>query len=217
MKKFLKLTVLAAVLLMLTGGFTSCDKNTDLIPAMDNDENIFPEIDFCYFPEIDFFYGEDGEKIFFKVRKDVVVLHCKSETEAKTLAEQPIFIFATPLNTRLVAIIDSLLINLNALMKRTDVVDGAYGLVYIDGIYPQQSLQFPTHKIFVKIKENQLLEEVLEHVNLTKYVQDIKHYHRYCLITLDVELGDILRICRDLYESGLCEWVEPNFSRITER
>ena len=101
-------------------------------------------------------------------------------------------------------------------MKRTDVVDGAYGLRHIDGISQHHPLQFLTNQIFVKIKENQLLEEVLEHVNLTKYVQDIKHYHRYCLITLDVKLGDILRVCRELYESGLCEYAEPSFIRIIE-
>jgi hypothetical protein len=76
-------------------------------------------------------------------------------------------------------------------------------------------LQYPTDKIYAGFKGFSP-EEALGKAGLTENVVEIelcdadrKGYD----VTLDVKLSDILRICRNLYESGLCEWAEPSFFR----
>ena len=160
----------------------------------------------------DFFYSSNGEKECFKIRKDKVIIKCKTEADAKELTKQNVFITAYNVNYDMViATIDPKKTNLENLMQIASVVSSTYGLEYSDG-----NLQYPTNKIFVSIKEGQSIESILHHIKISENVEEIELFNENkstYLVSLNVKLGDILKICRNLFESELCEYAEPSFIR----
>jgi hypothetical protein len=161
--------------------------------------------------ETDFVYYDNGKKIYYTIRKDKVVIQCKSEAEAKAVCEKYIFVnifhFASEW---LLATINPLKVALNDLMRMQEVPSTTYGLEYTN-----ETLHYPTDVIYVEFKEGLLPEEVLEVTRLSERVKEIKlvNYSGGYRVTLNVPVGDIFQICRMLFESGLCIIAEPSFIR----
>jgi hypothetical protein len=192
MKKFLKHVFL---LLLLAGTFSSCTVREEF-----RDE------------DTDFYYNDKGEKEIFKIRKDKVIVKCKSETDVKALAVQSIFSFAYNGGLWVTGSIDPKKTKLEDLLRMSEVVSAAYGLESIVG---DGSWFYPMDNIAVKLKEGYTMEDVIEAANITNSVTAIELSNPLSylyLIYLDVELGDILRISRLLYETGLCEIAAPPLS-----
>ena len=164
------------------------------------------------FAQSDFIYSEKGEKLYFKIRNDKLILKTKSAIEAKALSKQTVFRSAYDVNYDMVIItIDTLQINRNNLMQKNDILDVTCALEYIDG-----TLQYPSNQILVRFKEGQSKEKILDDIGLTKSIETVELFDPYSeiyIITLNVKLGDILQICRNLFESGFCTFAEPSFFR----
>jgi len=162
--------------------------------------------------ETDFFYQGNGEKEYFTIRKDQVIIQCESEEKAKALCENPIFISTFTISyIWVLAIIDPLQVKLDDILRIPDVVSATYGLEYADG-----TLQWTKNRISVAFKDGLSPEEVLNEVGLIESVETIELFNPYSTIyhiTLNVQLGDILPICRDLFKSGMCVFAEPSFIR----
>ncbi len=159
----------------------------------------------------DFFYNDKGEKSYLKIRKDKLILKCTSAEDAKALTKEPFFTSAYDVGHWVIGTIEPKKTKLDELLKEPEVVSATYGLEYSDG-----TLQYPTDRIYVKFKEGLTPEAVLDEIGLTESVEAIELFNPYSeiyKITLNVGLGDILKICRELFETDLCEWAEPNFFR----
>ena len=164
------------------------------------------------FAQSEFFYTDKGEKEIFKVRTDKLILKAKSAEEAKALCKQEFFISAYDVCFDwVIASIDPQNTRLEYLLERQDIIDATYALEYADG-----TLQYPTDQIYVKLKEGQSMDRFLDNTDLRRNVEEVKLFNPYSelySITLNVKLGDILKICRDLFESGSCESASPPFFR----
>jgi hypothetical protein len=162
--------------------------------------------------ETDFFYTDAGEKEFFKVRKDKLVLKCQSADDAKALCKESVFLSAYDVNyVWVIGTINPQKTTLDDLLKIPQVVDATYGLEYKDG-----TLHYPTDKIYVKFKDGKSPEGVIAESDLAENVVTIElvdEFHQGYLITLNAPLGNILQICRNLFESGLCNSASPSFIR----
>jgi subtilisin family serine protease len=163
--------------------------------------------------ETDFFYSEKGRRKEFKIRKDKVLLHTKSISDAKRIASQPIFLSAYNLSdARVIATIDALKISIEELLQIQDVTDAAY--------FPESSggaLHAPTNQIFVKPKKGLVIKELIEKSRLNGIVETIKlidDTNEIYLVTLDIKIGETLALTRQLFESGLFEFAEPSFLRL---
>ena len=162
--------------------------------------------------ETDFYYTDKGETEFFNIRKDKVIIKTESAEDAKALCKHDVFLSAYDVAyIWVIATIDPSKTVLNDLLKMPGVFDATYGLEYTDG-----TMQYPTDLVSVNFKEGKLPEEVLNAIGLTENVESVEFiypdFNGYN-ITLNVGLSDIMQICRDLYESGLCEAASPSFIR----
>jgi subtilisin family serine protease len=164
------------------------------------------------FSQSDFFYANGGERVYFKFKKDRVILRAKSATEAKSLSPQSGFLSGYNVDEKIIiSTIDTLQVRLEDFKQKTDFTDVAYALEYEDGIF-----QYPSYQIFVSFKDGQSSDKVLNSVGLEGRVQAIELFdsnNSIYLIKLDVDLENILKICRNLYESGFCKFAEPSFFR----
>ena len=163
----------------------------------------------------DFFYvkeesGIEYYKQEFTIRKDHVILKCKSADDAKAMTKQSIFSFALDIGFWVLGGIDPKKTKLDELLQKPEVADIAYGMEYNgNGI-----INFPTNRFFVLCKEGQTPESVLDATDLTDSVETIELFDAWSnlyLVTLNVKLGDALRISRVLFESGLRDAAEPVF------
>ncbi|MDR1370840.1 MAG: S8 family serine peptidase [Dysgonamonadaceae bacterium] len=167
---------------------------------------------FCLsvFAQSDFFYGTGGEKIHFKIRKDMVLVKAKQEAKENISSlfknieiNNPEFIIAT---------IDTAQIQLKSLQQNQDITDITYMLEYSDGV-----LQAPTEGVFVKCREGQTIDKVMSKVDLQKVVKSIRLINSKQQIfraELNVSLNDIMDAAIRLYETGLVEFAEPDFMRL---
>jgi len=166
--------------------------------------------------QTDFFYSINGERETFNVRKDRVVLKTNSEEGARAVSAQTVFRAARTVGYDMViATIDSLSVTLENLRQISNVADVAFALEYADG-----TVQMPTNRIFVQFRDGQYPEKVFDLLGLResiKAIELINEFDEIYMITLGVSLGDILQICRDLFESNLCVFAEPAFIREVQR
>ena len=165
--------------------------------------------------ETDFIYREDGSKQYFKIRTDHLILKCRSAEDAKALSEQDIFINASVHDDEIIAMIDPSQITLADLLQRQEVVDGIYTFeTMFEGIIiALQTL------LYVKFTDGLTPEEVLYRAGLTRYVVSIELFNEWSMgyyILLNVKLGDILRICRELHELGLVKVASPSYYILTD-
>jgi subtilisin family serine protease len=164
------------------------------------------------FAQSDFFYSSNGEKEIFKIRKDKVILKSKSVTGMQKILQKTSISSAYSLGENMViASIDTLAIRMDTLIQTADVADVAYFLEYADGI-----LQAPTNKIFVKPQKAQSLDSLFNKIGFSKNIISTKlinPQHGIYLVELNVKLGDVLSIVRELFETNTFEFVEPSFVR----
>ena len=166
----------------------------------------------------DFYYTDEGKIESFSIRKDKVIIKAKSEAEAEALCGQPVFSLAFIVGFDVhsgvsyfwvIGDIDPKKTKLADLMQLPEVADATYGLEYTNG-----TLHYPQNKVYVKCKDGQSLENVLNECSLSNYVEKtelVNPYSELFLVTLNVKLGDILRISRELYTSGLCKAASPSY------
>lgn len=159
--------------------------------------------------ETDFYYGAGGEKQYFTIRKDKVILKCELEADANALANRDIFLSANVTGEHWIfGSIDPPKTKLNDLLQIPEVVSATYGLGYSNG-----SVYYPIDRIAVQLTHGHTMEELFDATGLTNSVDSIElfspHSELY-VITLNVDLGDILPISRRLYETGWCVVAAPS-------
>ena len=163
--------------------------------------------------ELDFWYTETGEKAYVIIRKDRVILKCASIDDVNELSKQAVFRWSPNITGNdiiyVIGAIDPSKVQLDDLLQMPGVMNGAYGLGGIGGWF-----QYLSEMIFVKFKEGESPEMVLDFVGLTESVESIEPigsiYPTYKIV-LDVQFSEMIQICRILFESGSCEWAEPSF------
>jgi hypothetical protein len=117
----------------------------------------------CLFAQSDFFYSSKGEKEWFKIRKDKVILKPESAIGAqRILLRRGINSAYSFGEDKIIAAIDTLKIEKDTLIQNEDVADVAYFLEYSDG-----TLQAPTDKIFVKPKSSQSLKMLFSKIGFS--------------------------------------------------
>jgi hypothetical protein len=162
------------------------------------------------FAQTNFFYSTNGKKEYLKIKKDMALVRCTPETDIETWIEQFDFTSADILWNNLVIVrFDSLQLNLNHLQRNSNILDVAYALEYADG-----AIQIPTNHIFIKMSDRGSPEDLLNSFGFEQNIEKIELFDPYndtYLVTLNIPLGDILLTCRNLYETGKCELVTPNF------
>ncbi|MDR2968477.1 MAG: hypothetical protein LBV32_02595 [Tannerellaceae bacterium] len=135
------------VLTTITIGFFSCTRDLEA-PDVTNDGILTRGADIGEF----FYTAYKGKKTFFNIRKDRVIIKTNSETEAKELCKQDVFLSDRPAYdvayVWVLASIDPEKTNLDDLLKLPGVVDATYGLECEDGI-----LHYPTNRIYIKLNE----------------------------------------------------------------
>ncbi|MDR0763069.1 MAG: S8 family peptidase [Bacteroidales bacterium] len=165
------------------------------------------------FAQTDFFYSKDGKKEEFKIRKDKVLVKTKSLSDAKRISEQAIFRTAYNLNDeRVIATIDTLKVDAEKLKQSQDIIDASYFLEYTDG-----TLQSTTNQIFVKSKNGLTIKQAIDKTKLKEIVETIELIdvtHEIYLITLKINIDEVLGLTRILFESGCFEFAEPSFLRL---
>ena len=199
---------IAAIALMLGASYFSCTKNVEFeeLEAIELHSVLKSDI------EREFYYTDKGDKVYFNIRKDRVILKTRNEADAKALSEHEVFIFAYDVSyIWVIGYIDPQKTSLDDLIKIPEVVDATYGLEYADG-----TLIYPSHQISVKGKDDNHPENILKDDALYENVVAIDLFDSYSeiyLITLNVKLSDILSICRDMFESDLYICAAPTSFR----
>ncbi len=162
--------------------------------------------------EVDFLYADNGGKDYFNVRKDRVIIKTNSEVDAKQICELPLFISAQNVNfTWVIAKIDSQKTDIEDLLRIPNVIDATYGLEYSDG-----TIQYPTDIIYAKAKEGASTEEAFSRAGVSENIKAMNLSNPHSKIhnvRVDAKLSNILKICRDLSESGSLESAAPSFFR----
>ncbi|MDR2962617.1 MAG: hypothetical protein LBU90_03115 [Bacteroidales bacterium] len=164
----------------------------------------------------DFFYAENGTKNKFQIQKNTVIVKCHSNAAAIALSEQSIFkSVAMVSDIWIIATINPRKITIHDIERnQQNVVSATHGLKYKDG-----TMQYPTDTIFVQLKNNTSTQDIVNIIDVEK-VNSVQLFNPYSMIYkigLNVSLSEILPICRKLYESGLCEFAEPNFFRESKK
>ena len=172
--------------------------------------------------ESDYYYGYNGVKEWYAVRKDFALVHCKSETDVIALCEKSFILWAITQPFEYdpvwaIVRINPLQVKLDDLLQCSEVVSATYGLEHAElmGIGFRR-VRFPMNSISITSKAGEIPEHILDKVGLTEYVEKINTYHETSTITLTIGLSEILRICRELFESGLCVEVIPTLAGGTE-
>ena len=161
-------------------------------------------------PEYDYWYS-GSELDSALVKKDWVAIWVDSEQTASRIKENPVFKTWTQPGFRpFYAEIDPFKTTIDDLVLIPGVEDIVY-LLERDYIW-----LIPQGKIYLKCKTLQTTEQMLNQAELDESVQRIEpaNIPGLWLITFSAPNGETLRIARKLYETGLCDWAEPNFIRL---
>lgn len=171
---------------------------------------VIPFICLSGFAQSSFFYGTGGEKIHFKIRKDMVLIRAKQEAKENIShlfknieVSNPEFIIAT---------IDTAQIQMENLQQNQDIDDITCMLEYSDGV-----LQVPTEGVFVKCREGQTIDRIINKVNLQKAVKSVRLINskqQIFRVELNVSLNDMMDMAIRFYGTGLVEFAEPDFMRL---
>lgn len=158
-----------------------------------------------------FLYTPEGEKYYFEVMKDYVIIEAEQGYDTRNFINQPALLHGhtwRPWTTAEV-VIDPNETDLDDITQMPGVADATYLLLYAYGEH-----YYPTNRIYVEFKNGITPEEALEEVGLTENIVSIelKYEKRngYGII-LNVKLNEIINICNTLYEFGLCTVAEPSF------
>jgi len=202
--------IISFIVLFLSFLFYQCVMNAnDSIPASDSKE-YGDEIG--YLPKYEYWYV--GSKLdSLMILKDLVAIKPESEQIINSLEKNPIFKSrCLQLSSGvLTAKIDPLKTTLKDLVLIPGIEDICYVLEYNNVQY------IPCNGIFVRCKEGVTIDEVIHEVGLDKNVQTINWHSQIRgvhLVTFSPSLSKTMSFSRQLYETGLCEWAEPNFTRL---
>ena len=154
-----------------------------------------------------FRYNENGEKSYFNVRKDRVIIKTESREEAARLCKDDIFLSAYDADMWVIGAIDPQKTTINDLLNIPLVLDATYGLVEMGG----KTMCYPTNMLYAKFNKGYSAEQVFKKLKLTEYIVSISPYNStgYNII-INADLKNILNICRYINESDMC-FVEPTF------
>jgi subtilisin family serine protease len=177
---------------------------------------------FCWFlfagifsvnAQTNYFYDSEGNEVHFKIRKDMILIKAAENVPAEDIVKNSLFTRASATHKQFViAAIDTLKTGIENLQKDLLLKNSTYMLEYTDG-----TLMSPMDKIFVKCKEGQTIEQVLDQAKISHTVSFVsvfnKNHHIY-LLTVSADLYNVMDIVVTLYKSGLCEFAEPSFLRL---
>ncbi|MCL2168167.1 MAG: S8 family peptidase [Lentimicrobiaceae bacterium] len=171
---------------------------------------VFNFLSSALFAQTDFYYTTNGKKESFKIRKDMVIFKCQSETDIDVFLGQSFFTMSNSFNDNLIiATIDTLKMKFDKLKQTPTIMDITYALEYADG-----TILLPTNDIVIQMKVGKSIEEVFDYIGLgDKIIRTTleNKYQEIYVVSLDVSLENILQISRNLYETGWCELAAPSF------
>ena len=172
--------------------------------------------------ETDYYYGMNGEKVWYALRKDYVVCKTNSGMLCGVLSDEHYFsggwaeyvgywgydIFYARIKPNVGALED--------IRKKPQVQSIAYGYE-ITNYYPTpiyRGICFPWGGIVVQPKEGITVEQILNELGFTEYTFDFPMGAPYeflegTRVLFNTELNTF-EICRKIYESGMCEYAMPN-------
>ncbi len=222
MKKYWILLLAGAVMLALS---VSCDKG-EAPPKPEPPEPPEPPTEIedsigVWTPksplELDdslFYYYGDDQKEYFTRRKDRVVIKADSYENAQALSGllRPSLYWGE----WVFAAIDSTAMDLSDVLALPGALDATYGLEveYVNGM-----VHYTMNDIFLQPKAGFTPEQILRKVGLSEYVSSIEldsEYSNIYYLSFNLSIGETLRICRELYETGQCGFASPNFYHVRE-
>ena len=157
-----------------------------------------------------YFYDGRGEKVTFSVRKDKVLLKYDSKSDAKTLQKQVAAKEIKLLREDMaVADIDTTKAQLSAIRKISSMQEATYMLESKSG-----TLMSPTGRLYVRCKNEISIDSILDDAGVSKKLISKELYDinaQIYIVAFDEKPEDRLPTAARLYETGLCEFVEPSF------
>ena len=165
------------------------------------------------FAQSNFIYTSEGEKLYFTVRKDKVLIKTNQESNASSLSAQDAFQSVSIINgNTVIATVNPLDFDIEQLPPSALISDMTYMLEYTNG-----ELQCPTDKIFVKCNGEYTIEQVIAGIQEQVVSAELTYPEsEVYTLTLNTKLNDVLALTHTLFESGLCEFAEPSFLRLIQ-
>ncbi len=171
---------------------------------------ILVQITATLFSQSDFFYSKNGKKEVFKIRKDLVVFKTKSPNMQGLNTRTVQFKSLDKLPDGLIkATVDPNQFRQEELI-RSDMIEDAYYMLE----YNNTAQLALSNSVFVKPREGETIENVIRKSGLSGKIREnelILPASGISLLTLDCKMKDILSVCRNVYETGTVDFVEPNF------
>jgi subtilisin family serine protease len=162
--------------------------------------------------QTNFIYTSSGEKTYFNVHRDKIVLKTTETTETGSIVGQIACESLVKVkNQFFIASIDTLETTLQSAEHYNGINYIEYMLEYSDG-----TLQTPDNKIFVKCKQGQTIEQIINVAGLSENIVAIEMINtidKIYTITFSANLKDVISIANLLFETNLCEFAEPSFIR----
>ena len=152
-----------------------------------------------------YYYGVDGKKEIFNIRKDKVVIYPNFLADT---TGQDALISADTVAGWILATVEPKKTKLEDLWKMEWVMAATYALEYADNT----TLLYPQNKIYIKTNKGLSPEEAFKKTGLTDKVMKIELFDKYnqgYIVTTNVNMSYLFRFCRKLYESGVFECAEP--------
>jgi len=152
------------------------------------------------------YYNEEGGKITLTVRNDAVFIQFKPDTDINAFLKQGGYtnvVYVTRDNG-LACTIDPLQTNLNTILDNPMVSDAIYMFGTNKCLY---SSCISSTGIYISCKPDESIDHILDVAGFSDKVVSINGG----IIELDIRLGDVLDACVRIYETGLCEFVDPLF------
>lgn len=153
------------------------------------------------------------QRRYYKVRNDLVSIKTKSSTMMRQIARQNIYKKIQSVNSmEMIAEIDSLSTNITLLKQNADILSIVQVLEFTDG-----TLQIPSNATFVKCKKLNTISEAIDKAGLKEFVRSwniINKHQDIYIVRFNAKELDMMNVSRLLFETGLCEFAEPCFSRM---
>ncbi|MDR0995766.1 MAG: S8 family serine peptidase [Tannerella sp.] len=160
--------------------------------------------------QTDYFYNPQGKHVNFIVRTDKILVKMKPSEGTTSLQNLPSGSSVNDIggNYRMITVTTKE--KPDSLLKRNPAIQDAYYMLeYEDG-----TMQAVTNQIFLKPKGNNSLAKCLTAAGLpSQPISErlILPEDSIYLIALDLPGKNMMSVVRHLYETGLCEFAEPDF------
>jgi hypothetical protein len=124
--------------------------------------------------QTNYFYDSEGNEVHFKTRKDMILIKAAENVSVEDIVKNNLFTRASATHKQFViAAIDTLKIGIENLQKDLLLKNSVYMLEYADG-----TLMSPMDKIFVKCREGQVIEQVLEQAKVSQIVRSVTLFNK---------------------------------------